>query len=80
LTDSHVGLGDTILSATTGAATLVGKGVGLAMAAPVAIVDPDTRDNFEGQVQSLTGATGKPGKPIDPKAHCKNDSGNRPCT
>ena len=80
LTDSHVGFGDTILSATTSAATMVGKGVGLAVAAPVAIVDQDTRNNFGGQVESLAGRSGKPGKPIDPKAHCKDDSGNRPCT
>ena len=80
LTDSRVGFGDVILSATTSAATMVGKGVGLAVAAPVAIVDQDTRNNFGGQVESLAGRSGKPGKPIDPKAHCKDNSGNRPCT
>jgi len=79
LTDSHVGFGDTILSATTSAATMVGKGVGLAVAAPVALVDQDTRNNFGGQVESLAGTAGRPGKPIDRKAHCKDDSGNRPC-
>lgn len=53
LTDSRVGLGDTILAATTGTAAAAGNAAGLILAAPVAIVDADTRDNFSSQVEAL---------------------------
>jgi esterase/lipase superfamily enzyme len=56
LTDSHVGLGDQILVATTGAATAAGNVAGLVLAAPVAVVDQDTRDNYATHVGSLAGA------------------------
>jgi esterase/lipase superfamily enzyme len=68
LTDSKVGLGDTILAATTTTAAAAGSAAGLILAAPVAIVDPNTRDNYATEVQGLTGAPG-------PKAKntCKSD-------
>jgi len=53
LTDNRVGLGDTILAATTGTAAAAGNAAGLILAAPVAIVDADTRDNFSSQVEAL---------------------------
>ncbi|KEC71315.1 hypothetical protein RLPCCGM1_p0046 [Rhizobium leguminosarum bv. phaseoli CCGM1] len=53
LTDSHVGLGDQILVATTGAATAAGNVAGLVLAAPVAVVDQDTRDNYATHVGNL---------------------------
>lgn len=53
LTDNHVGLGDTILAATTGTAAAAGNAAGLILAAPVAIVDADTRENFSSQVEAL---------------------------
>ncbi|ANL69870.1 hydrolase-like protein (plasmid) [Rhizobium phaseoli] len=56
LTDSHVGLGDQILVATTGAATAAGNVAGLVLAAPVAVVDQDTRDNYATHVGGLAGA------------------------
>ena len=43
LTDSRVGLSDTIISATTGAAQSVGNAAGLIISAPVAIVDSNKR-------------------------------------
>ncbi len=58
LTDSKIGLGDTILAATTGTAAAVGSTAGLILAAPVAVVDADTRDNYAGGVQSLIGQGG----------------------
>ncbi|WP_455273335.1 alpha/beta hydrolase [Rhizobium herbae] len=53
LTDSRVGLGDKILAATTGTAAAAGNAVGLIVAAPVAVVDADTRDNYGSQLGAL---------------------------
>jgi esterase/lipase superfamily enzyme len=58
LTDSKVGLGDKILAATTSTAAAAGSAAGLILAAPVAVVDADTRDNYAGQVSGLTGPMG----------------------
>ncbi len=58
LTDSKVGLGDKILAATTSTAAAAGSAAGLILAAPVAVVDADTRDNYAGQVSGLTGPVG----------------------
>jgi esterase/lipase superfamily enzyme len=59
LTDSRVGLGDQILVATTGTAAAAGSVAGLILAAPVAVVDQDTRDNYASQVGGLAGNTAK---------------------
>ncbi len=53
LTDNRVGLGDTILAATTGTAAAAGNAAGLILAAPVAIIDADTRDNFSNQLDAF---------------------------
>jgi esterase/lipase superfamily enzyme len=53
LTDSRVGVGDRIIQVTAGAAAAVGTAAGLAVSAPVAVVDPRTRENFKGHVDSL---------------------------
>jgi esterase/lipase superfamily enzyme len=55
LTDSKVGLGDHILDATIGTAAAAGNVAGLILAAPVAVVDQNTRDNYTDQVGGLTG-------------------------
>jgi esterase/lipase superfamily enzyme len=59
VTDSRVGLGDRIIQVTAGAASAVGTAAGLAITAPVAILDPQTRGTFgahvEGLGQSATG-------------------------
>lgn len=55
LTDSRVGLGDTIVQATTGAAAVAGSAAGLVIAAPVAAVDQNTRENYSNEVEALTG-------------------------
>ncbi|MDX8516351.1 alpha/beta hydrolase [Mesorhizobium captivum] len=57
LTDSRVGLGDSVIAATTGASVAAGKAAGLVIAAPMAAIDQNTRDNYAGQVESLAGTT-----------------------
>jgi esterase/lipase superfamily enzyme len=56
LTDNRIGLGDTIITMTTGAAATVGKAAGVVMAAPAAVIDQDTRENYG----SHLGTTGGP--------------------
>jgi esterase/lipase superfamily enzyme len=57
LSDSRVGLGDNIVAATAGAASAAGTGVALAVSAPVAVLDQNTRENFGKQVEALGGAS-----------------------
>ena len=56
LTDNRVGLGDTIVQATAGAAAAAGNAAGLVVAAPVAVVDQNTRENYGNQVNALAGS------------------------
>jgi len=53
LTDSRVGVGDRIIQVTAGAAAAVGTAAGLAVSAPVAVIDPKTRENLQGHVENL---------------------------
>ncbi|WP_258159656.1 alpha/beta hydrolase [Rhizobium sp. TH2] len=55
LTDSRVSVGDKILAGTTKAALVAGSTTGLVLSAPVAVIDPVTRDNYSHQVTDLTG-------------------------
>ncbi len=55
LTDSRLGLGDTIVAATAGAAQTIGTAAGLVVAAPAAIVDQNTRQNYARHVEALVG-------------------------
>jgi esterase/lipase superfamily enzyme len=71
LSDSRVGLGDTIVAATAGAAAAVGTGVGLAVTAPVAVLDQNTRENFGKHVQALAGAPPSAKSPAIVPANCK---------
>ena len=71
LSDSRVGLGDTIVAATAGAAAAVGTGVGLAVTAPVAVLDQNTRENFSKHVQALAGAPPSAKNPAIVPANCK---------
>ena len=50
LTDRRVGLGARIMQATSGAAGSVGHAAGLAISAPVSVVDPETRNHFGDQI------------------------------
>jgi esterase/lipase superfamily enzyme len=56
LTDNRLGLGDHIVTATAGVAAAAGTAAGLAIAAPVAVIDQNTRDNYSAHVGAL-GAT-----------------------
>jgi esterase/lipase superfamily enzyme len=53
LTDSRVGVGDRIIQVTAGAAAAVGTAAGLAVSAPVAVIDSRTRENFQEHVEGL---------------------------
>jgi len=66
LGDGHSGLGDRLAQITTGAAATVGTAAGVALSAPIAIVDGRTRDNLDEQlrelgtqVQDTAGSTGR---------------------
>lgn len=65
LTDGKVGLGDKILAATTSTAAAAGSAAGLILAAPVAVVDADTRDNYASEVRGLAGPMGAKRKSSD---------------
>nr|WP_092588653.1 alpha/beta hydrolase [Rhizobium mongolense] len=58
LTDSRMGLGDHLIAGTTGAAAAAGNAAGLILAAPVAAVDPNTRDNYAHHVSGMAGHIG----------------------
>ncbi len=53
MTDSRLGLGDHIVAAATGTAAIAGTAAGLAISAPVALIDQNTRDNYANHVGSL---------------------------
>ena len=53
LTDLQVGVGEKILQTTAGAAAGVGHAAGLVVSAPVAVVDPLTREQFGEEVDAI---------------------------
>jgi esterase/lipase superfamily enzyme len=53
VTDTHVGLGDRIASVATGAAATVGSAAGAVLAAPLIVVDPETRASFNDRVKQV---------------------------
>jgi esterase/lipase superfamily enzyme len=53
LTDSKVGVGEKLMQATAGAAASAGQAAGLLIAAPVAIVDQDTREHYGDQIDAF---------------------------
>jgi esterase/lipase superfamily enzyme len=53
LGDSQAGLGDKIGMVAIGTATTVGKAAGLAISAPIAIIDGRTRDNLSDQLEEF---------------------------
>jgi esterase/lipase superfamily enzyme len=54
LTDSRVGLGERIMATTAGAAASVGHAASLVVTAPVAVIDPLTREHFNDEVDAFT--------------------------
>jgi esterase/lipase superfamily enzyme len=63
LTESRVGLGERIVQATTGAAASVGQAASLVVTAPVAVVDPVTREHFGDEIDVLTQSVRDVGAP-----------------
>lgn len=53
LTDSRVGLGERIMVTTAGAAASVGHAASLVVSAPLAIIDPTTREHFGDQLDAF---------------------------
>lgn len=53
LTDGREGVGDRIIQVTTGAAASIGTAAGVVITAPVAVLDPTTRENFGAQMEQL---------------------------
>jgi esterase/lipase superfamily enzyme len=78
LTDNRVGLGDQILEATTSVAATAGSAAGLILAAPVAVVDPNTRDNYARHVGALTGQTEVKPQPVT-NVNCNGKPATPPC-
>ncbi len=50
ITDSRVGVGERLMQVTGSAAAAVGTAAGLAISAPIAVIDPHTRHNFHHKV------------------------------
>ena len=53
ITDTRIGLGEKVMQVTAGTAAAVGSVAGLAISAPVAIVDPHTRRNFADKTDAV---------------------------
>lgn len=53
MTDSRVGIGEHLVQMTTDAASTVGTAAGLVIAAPVAVVDANTREHYSAHVREL---------------------------
>lgn len=53
MTDSREGIGEHIVQATANAASTVGTAAGLVLAAPVAVVDANTREQYAHHVEQL---------------------------
>jgi esterase/lipase superfamily enzyme len=53
ITDSRVGIGDRIIEVTAGAAATAGTAAGIILSAPVAVVDPHSRENLDDHMQVL---------------------------
>lgn len=53
MTDSKTAFGDRLVAVTTGAAASVGTAAGLIVTAPVAIIDPDTRETYNSQIKAF---------------------------
>jgi esterase/lipase superfamily enzyme len=80
LTGSRLGLGDHIVVATTRAAAVAGTTAGLVLAAPAAVVDQNTRENYAHHVETLNprfrGSPAKTSGSGNCAAHSVNDRCN----
>jgi len=64
LTDERIGAGERLMQMTAGAAASAGHMAGLAASAPIAIIDPVTREHFGDQAEALGGQLGALGQSI----------------
>jgi esterase/lipase superfamily enzyme len=62
ITDSRVGLGERLMQVTAGTAAAVGTAAGLAISAPIAVVDPHTRRNFNDTIEQVGRSVGDAGQ------------------
>ena len=53
ITDSRVGIGERLMQVTAGTAAAVGTAAGLAISATIAVIDPNTRRNFNDKVEQV---------------------------
>ncbi|WP_353182540.1 alpha/beta hydrolase [Bosea sp. (in: a-proteobacteria)] len=53
ITDSRIGLGDRLIQVTAGAASAVGTAAGLAVSAPLAVIDPQSRQGIADHTEEL---------------------------
>lgn len=58
VTDSDVGIGEALGSVAIGAANTVGQAASVAVSTPIAVFDANTRRNYGGQWQRMTGSVG----------------------
>lgn len=63
LTDSRVGLGERVAQSAAGAAASVGQAAGLAISAPLAIVDAGTREHLGDQIDAFGGSVEDAARP-----------------
>ncbi|KAA0970341.1 alpha/beta fold hydrolase [Aureimonas fodinaquatilis] len=57
MTDSRLGVGESIGAVAVGATQIVGHTASAAISIPIAVVDPETRRNLPGQFEAATSAT-----------------------
>jgi esterase/lipase superfamily enzyme len=79
LTDNRMGIGDHIIAATTGVAAAAGTAAGLAIAAPAAVIDQNTRENYASHVADLSGASDGPPVKSPGRKACQANSVNDRC-
>lgn len=58
VTDSNIGLGDRLGAVALGTAQTVGSAASIAVATPILIFDPNTRQNYKGQIDRLNTSVG----------------------
>ena len=58
VTDSRIGVGDRIAQVAVTAASAAGSAAGLVLSAPAAVVDPDSRANYDEQIKTLGNTLG----------------------
>jgi len=69
LTDSRASFGDRVIQLSTGVASAAGTAVGMAVSAPVAVVDPHTRQSINDHIEATVAPlTDTPAATVEPAA------------